>query len=93
MDAEVEELLQRLQMLIGLLSPLAETHQHEVLLQVAFLLRARMEPRVLDGDRGAECKSLHPLHLLRSERAELFALREHSRADRLAVRHQRKSEQ
>src|SRR5258708_6851852 len=80
-------------MLVRLLSPLAEADEHEVLLEVALLLRQRVEARVLDRHRGLQRESLRALDLVGRERTQPVPLREHGGADRLPVCPQRQSEQ
>ena len=92
-DAEIEELLERLQVLIRLLTPLSKTDQHEVLLQVTLLFGERMEPCVLDRNRRPEREALNAFHLFGRESAQMVSLAEHCGADRLAVGDQRKGEQ
>src|SRR5258706_15222915 len=65
--AEVKELLEREQVLVRLLSPLAEADENEVFLQVPFLFRERVEARVLDRDRSLQSKALRRLHLFGGE--------------------------
>ena len=91
--AEVEELLEREQMLVGLLAPLAESDQHEIFLQVPFLFSQRVKPRVLDRDSGLQRQALRTLHLLGREGPHSIAFGQHGRADGLAVCHQRQREQ
>ena len=67
--AEVEELLERQQVLVGLLAPLAEADQDEVLLEVALLFGERVQARVLDRHRGLQRERLRALHLFRREAA------------------------
>src|SRR5260370_36006288 len=93
MGAEVEELLEGEQVLVRLLSPLAEADENEVFLQVPFLFRERVEARVLDGDRGLHSKALRTLHLFGGEGTLAVAFREHRGADRLAVRDQRQGQE
>src|SRR5260370_9914907 len=93
MGAEVEELLEREQVLVRLLSPLAEADENEVFLQVPFLFRERVEARVLDGDRGLQSKALRPLHLFGGEGTLAVAFREHRGADRLAIRAHRQGQE
>ena len=81
-------------MLVGLLAPLPEPDQHEILLEVALLLRQRVQARVLDRHRGLDGERLRALHLVGPEPAVARPLREHRGADRVAVgderqRHQR----
>src|SRR5258708_30434593 len=85
MSAEVEELLQREQVLVSLLPPLAETDEYEILLEVTLLFSQRMQPRVLDRDRGLERKRLRALHLFGRERATALSLRKDCRPDRLVI--------
>src|SRR5207245_802077 len=61
--AEVEELLEQLQVLVRLLPPLAETDEDEVLLYVALLFGEGVQPGVLDGDGGLVGETLGTLHL------------------------------
>ena len=91
--AEVEELLERQQVLVRLLPPLPETDEDEILLQVSLLLGERMQARVLDRHRGLDREGLRPLHLLGLEAADAGPLREHGRADRLVVGDQRQRHQ
>src|SRR5260370_1341667 len=93
MGTEVEELLQRQQMLVRLLPPLAESDEDEVLLEVAFLFRQRVEACVLDRYRCLKRESLRALDLVGREGAQPVAFREHGGADRLPVRDQRQREQ
>src|SRR5260370_34863272 len=88
MGAEVEELLEGEQVLVRLLSPLAEADENEVFLQVPFLFRERVEARVLDRDRGLQSKALRTLHLFGGEGTLAVALRAPRGADRLAGRKQ-----
>ncbi len=89
MCSEVEELLEREQMLVSLLPPLAEPDQDEILLQVALFLGQRVQPRVLDRDRRLQRKRLRALHLFRREHAMALALGQDGSPDRLAVRDER----
>src|SRR5947209_57162 len=91
--AEVEELLQREQVLVRLLSPLAEPDEDEVLLQVALLLRERVQASVLDRHRRLHGERLRALHLLGLERTRASALDEHGGADRLLVGDERQGQQ
>ena len=91
--AEVEELLQREQVLVCLLAPLAEADQHEILLQVPLFLCHRVQARVLDRDRRLQRKRLSPLHFFWRERAPALALGQDGGADRLAVGDQRQRDQ
>src|SRR5258708_19988602 len=84
MGAEVEELLEREQVLVRLLSPLAEADENEVFLQVPFLFCERVEARVLDRDRGLQSKALRTLHLFGGEGTLAVPFRQHRGADRLA---------
>src|ERR1700682_4396778 len=86
---EVEELLQREQVLIGLLAPLAEADEHEILLQGPLLFRKRMEARVLDGDRRLKRKALRPLHLFGGEAAAALTLRQDHGTDGVTIRNGR----
>ena len=64
---EVEELLQRQQVLISLLSPLAEPDEDEILLEVALFLGQSMQPCILDRDRRLQREALGALDLLLRE--------------------------
>ena len=90
---EVEELFQRQQVLVGLLAPLAEADQHEVLLQVPLLLCQGVQPSVLDRDGGLQCEPLRPLHFFWAVRVHAVALGEDGRTDGLVVRDQRQRQQ
>src|SRR5258708_36727035 len=72
---EVEELLQREQVLVRLLPPLAEADEHKVLLQVPLLFRQRMQAGVFDRPRCLQGKALGPLHLFWREPAPAITLR------------------
>ncbi len=85
---EVEELFQRQQVLVSLLSPLAEPDQDEILLEVAPFLGQCMQPCTLDRDRSLQREALGALDLLLHEYVQMVPLGEHNRADRLAVRNQ-----
>src|SRR6266851_6749881 len=93
MRAEVEELLERKQVLVRLLSPMAEANENEVFLQVPLLFCESVEARILDRDRGLQSKALRTLHLFGGEGTLAVAFREHRGADRLAVREQRQGQQ
>ena len=93
MGAEVEELLQRQQVLVRLLSPLAEADQNEVLLQMALFLGQRVKTSVLDRHGSLERKRLRSLHLVRREPAPVFTLGEDGRSDGLIVGDERKGHQ
>ena len=93
MSPEVEELLQGQQVLVGLLAPLAESDQHEILLQVTLLLRQRVQAGVLDRHRCLQRQALRALHLLWREGVLAVTLGQDRGSDGLAVRHQRKREQ
>ena len=83
--AEVEELLQRQQVLVGLLAPLSKADQHEVLLEVTLLLGEGVQPGVLDRDRGLHRQGLRASHFFRRELAVAAALHQHRGSDRLLV--------
>ena len=89
----VLELRQGQQVLVCLLAPLAETDQHEILLQVTLLLRQRVQAGVLDRHRCLQRQALRALHLLWREGVLAVTLGQDRGSDGLAVRHQRKREQ
>src|SRR2546428_12775976 len=93
MRTEVEELLEGEEVLVGLLPPLAEADEHEVLLQVTFLFGERVQPRVLDRHRGLYRQGLRALHLLWREPTVAVALGQDRRADGLLVHPQRQRPQ
>ena len=72
--AEVEKALQHEQVLIGFLAPLAEAHQHDILLDVLLLLFACMQAGIADGHGGLPGQAGGVLDLFLSEDALLLAL-------------------